>query len=458
MEAACYPCGGSPHGNAAKGDCANPGGSSGRPCADSELGFGAMKKGGSKARQPSAKKSKGAGEDTLMTLPSTGASAVKSVRPGTPNFLMKLLQILEDPISKGLCEWAEDGKSFYVHDPAEFSKKVLPSYFKHTNFLSFVRQLNMYQFNKIIETKSGLDTQANGVRFASASFIRGCPDLLQAPRAKKKTQPVQQETLNQAMANVNEIRSKQAELERRLNEMRSRTEDVGSAVMAWRQQSQRNQNMINKIMTFLAGMYRKPNLSGAPGACDILALPRGQANTQAPSPMLNQSLLSSFSTVQTPAPGPLLEVVEETEDDLSALPVSLKPTRPLVREADESPTDLFKELVGSDSQRRKLEQQRVEEPPSSNTTTAPAEQVECTSSSEMINLPDIRSIIDSSVVSDSPPDADCTLTTLPTASEVDDMDNLTRTISLGIEDLQWTLMNADDSQADFPVFPPPTDA
>ncbi|PWN53769.1 hypothetical protein IE53DRAFT_309651, partial [Violaceomyces palustris] len=36
------------------------------------------------------------------------------------------------------------GTAFSVANPAEFSRVVLPNWFKHSSWQSFVRQLNMY--------------------------------------------------------------------------------------------------------------------------------------------------------------------------------------------------------------------------------------------------------------------------------------------------------------------------
>ena len=57
------------------------------------------------------------------------------------NFLMKLYQILETPELSNIIEWGENGKFFKVKNITEFTEKVLPKFFKHNNFASFIRQV-----------------------------------------------------------------------------------------------------------------------------------------------------------------------------------------------------------------------------------------------------------------------------------------------------------------------------
>lgn len=40
-----------------------------------------------------------------------------------------------------IVSWTEHGESFIIYNLNEFSDKVLPAYFKHKNFASFVRQV-----------------------------------------------------------------------------------------------------------------------------------------------------------------------------------------------------------------------------------------------------------------------------------------------------------------------------
>ena len=46
-------------------------------------------------------------------------------------------------------EWQNDKRGFKVKSVRHLESKVLPRYFRHGNYTSFVRQLNMYDFHKV---------------------------------------------------------------------------------------------------------------------------------------------------------------------------------------------------------------------------------------------------------------------------------------------------------------------
>ena len=52
-----------------------------------------------------------------------------------------------------IVEWTDEGNCFIVKNKDKFSNEILPKYFKHNKFSSFVRQLNMYDFHKIRKEK-----------------------------------------------------------------------------------------------------------------------------------------------------------------------------------------------------------------------------------------------------------------------------------------------------------------
>ncbi|CAD8206670.1 unnamed protein product [Paramecium octaurelia] len=66
-----------------------------------------------------------------------------------PSFLTKTYDILENSNYSDIIQWNQDGKAFIIKKPYEFAKKILPKYFKHNNYTSFIRQLNIYDFHKI---------------------------------------------------------------------------------------------------------------------------------------------------------------------------------------------------------------------------------------------------------------------------------------------------------------------
>ncbi|KAK6917546.1 Heat shock factor (HSF)-type, DNA-binding [Dillenia turbinata] len=97
-------------------------------------------------------------------------------------FLSKTYDLLEEGEAEGqgrYASWNSDGTGFIVWTPPEFSEILLPKYFKHNNFSSFIRQLNTYGFKK---------TASKRWEFQHEKFRRGHRDLL-VEITRKKCEP-----------------------------------------------------------------------------------------------------------------------------------------------------------------------------------------------------------------------------------------------------------------------------
>ncbi|CAD8102750.1 unnamed protein product [Paramecium sonneborni] len=64
-----------------------------------------------------------------------------------PSFLLKLYEILES--KQTAIRWNKEGTTFQILDLSQLTEQIMPQYFKHRNYQSFLRQLNMYGFKKL---------------------------------------------------------------------------------------------------------------------------------------------------------------------------------------------------------------------------------------------------------------------------------------------------------------------
>lgn len=79
-----------------------------------------------------------------------------AARTQLPVFLRKTFTMI-DTCPDDVGGWGRDGTTFVIKNPEVFASKVIPSFFRHNNFSSFVRQLNFYGFRKI-KTDAVLNT------------------------------------------------------------------------------------------------------------------------------------------------------------------------------------------------------------------------------------------------------------------------------------------------------------
>ncbi|KTF73262.1 hypothetical protein cypCar_00027699 [Cyprinus carpio] len=144
-----------------------------------------------------------------------------------PAFLTKLWTLVEDPETNHLICWSTPGTSFHVFDQGRFAKEVLPKYFKHNNMASFVRQLNMYGFRKVVNIEqSGLvKPERDDTEFQHLYFLQGHEHLLEHIKrkvsiVKSEETKVRQEDLSKLLYEVQVLRGQQENMEMQMQDMK----------------------------------------------------------------------------------------------------------------------------------------------------------------------------------------------------------------------------------------------
>ncbi|KAF3921393.1 hypothetical protein ABW21_db0200128 [Orbilia brochopaga] len=135
------------------------------------------------------------GDDTYPEDLEKRIAEAKAKKKKLPPFVEKVATFVNDEHNHDIIRWSDDGDSFVVLDEDRFSKELIPGVFKHNNFASFVRQLNMYNFHKKVgmtdgSLKASMDGQKARLEYEHKYFKRGHPDMLfliEKPKTGRKS-------------------------------------------------------------------------------------------------------------------------------------------------------------------------------------------------------------------------------------------------------------------------------
>ncbi len=89
-----------------------------------------------------------------------------------PNFPTKLMDMLSRPDLAHIISWMPHGRSWKVHKPREFEIRVIPMFFEHSKFSSFIRQANGWGFRRMVRKGPDLNSYYHEI------FLRGNPHLI----------------------------------------------------------------------------------------------------------------------------------------------------------------------------------------------------------------------------------------------------------------------------------------
>lgn len=185
------------------------------------------------------------------------------------DFVRKLYKMLEDPSYSSVVRWGDDGDSFVVLENEKFTKSILPKHFKHSNFASFVRQLNKYDFHKVRQNNEEGATSIygpNAWEFRHPEFRANSKDSLdnirrKAPAPRKPSQmndeqmPIQQiDLMNQQLV----AQAQQLEqLSSRYTELTMNHQMVLQEVLRVQKTVLNHEHVIQDVMVFLHSVDAK---------------------------------------------------------------------------------------------------------------------------------------------------------------------------------------------------------
>nr|AHI13794.1 heat shock factor 1 [Penaeus vannamei] len=200
-----------------------------------------------------------------------------------PAFLTKLWRLVDDVKTNDLICWTQNGRSFIIRNQARFSRDLLPQYYKHNNMASFVRQLNMYGFHKVVSADSGgLRLERDEMEFAHPHFLRGQEALIENIKRKQQRRLAsdgvefsqiptsrtvileENKSVSKLLSDVRDMKRDQDSMSTKLLGLKRENEALWREYASMRQKFSKQQQIIEKLIHFLIAMVKSPSKTLAP--------------------------------------------------------------------------------------------------------------------------------------------------------------------------------------------------
>ncbi|KAL7830748.1 hypothetical protein SRHO_G00318750 [Serrasalmus rhombeus] len=271
-----------------------------------------------------------------MEFHTVGSGGLLVSSSNVPAFLTKLWTLVEDPETDPLICWSPHGNSFHVFDQGRFSKEVLPKYFKHNNMASFVRQLNMYGFRKVVHIEQGglVKPEKDDTEFQHLFFIRGQEHLLEnikrkvtaVSNIKHEDLKLSPDDMTKMISDVQQMKGKQESMDSKISTLKHENEALWREVASLRQKHAQQQKVVNKLIQFLITLARSNRVLGVKRKMPLMLNDSSTAHSMPkysrqyslePSPALSPpgatfagtGIFSSNSPVKT---GPIISDITDT--------------------------------------------------------------------------------------------------------------------------------------------------
>ncbi|XP_072361661.1 heat shock factor protein 1-like isoform X2 [Scyliorhinus torazame] len=161
-----------------------------------------------------------------------------------------------------------NGTCFQVSNERRFAKEILPMYFKHNNMASFVRQLNMYGFHKVVHIGVGLPRDLDDIiEFQHPRFRQGEPQLLDHIKRKVSVTRVddlklRQQDVLKLLSDIRQMKGKHDLADSTILTIKRENEALWKEISSLKQKQLQQHKVIRKILHFIATMVQSNSVAG----------------------------------------------------------------------------------------------------------------------------------------------------------------------------------------------------